>query len=80
MAYTKTNWVNNTTPLNATNMNKIEEGIAANDAALNTKASVDYVNKTHYGYSGDDLLIIPEGTTTIANNAYENATYTSILK
>lgn len=34
MAYTKTNWVNNTTPLNATNMNKIEEGIAAVDAAI----------------------------------------------
>lgn len=34
MAYTKTNWVNNTTPLNATNMNKIEEGIAAVDKAV----------------------------------------------
>lgn len=79
MAYTKTNWINNTTPLNATNMNKIEEGIAANDTALNTKASVDYVNKTHYGYSGDDLLIIPEGTTTIANNAYKNTNYKCVV-
>ena len=79
MAYTKTNWVNNTTPLNATNMNKIEEGIAANDAALNTKASVDYVNKTHYGYSGNDLLIIPEGTTTIGENAYKDTTYKCVV-
>lgn len=29
--YTKTNWVNGSTPVNATNMNKIEVGIAAND-------------------------------------------------
>ena len=79
MAYTKTNWVNNTTPLNATNMNKIEEGIAANDAALNTKASIDYVDKTHYGYSGDDLLIIPEGTTTIADEAYKNTNYKCVV-
>lgn len=79
MAYTKTNWVNNTTPLNATNMNKIEEGIAANDAALNTKASVDYVDKTHYGYSGNDLLIIPEGTTTIGDNAYRGTTYKCVV-
>lgn len=29
MAYTKTNWVNDVTPANATNMNNIEEGIEA---------------------------------------------------
>ena len=27
MAYTKTAWVNNTTPINATNLNHIEDGI-----------------------------------------------------
>ena len=27
MAYTKTNWVNGTTPINATNLNHIEDGI-----------------------------------------------------
>ena len=27
MAYTKTNWVNNTTPINSTNLNHIEDGI-----------------------------------------------------
>lgn len=31
MAYTKTNWVNGTTPLNETNLNKIESGIKNND-------------------------------------------------
>ena len=27
MAYTKTAWVNNTTPINSTNLNHIEDGI-----------------------------------------------------
>lgn len=31
MAYTKTNWVNGTTPINATNLNHIEDGIEAVD-------------------------------------------------
>lgn len=57
---------------------KVDAGANAG-SNLNTKASVDYVNKTHYGYSGDDLLIIPEGTTTIANNAYRNANYKCVV-
>lgn len=44
ISYTKTNWVNNVTKLNADNMNHIEDGIEALDLALNTKASVDYVD------------------------------------
>lgn len=43
--------------------------------ARKTKADITYVNKTHYGYSGDDLFIIPEGTTTIGDNAYRGTTY-----
>ena len=31
MAYVKTNWVNGLTPVNSTNLNKIENGIEAND-------------------------------------------------
>lgn len=77
--YNKTNWVNNDTKLNAKNMNHIEDGIKNASDELNTKASVDYVNKTHYGYSGDDLLIIPEGTTTIADSAYQNANYKCVV-
>lgn len=79
ISYTKTNWENNVTKLNADNMNHIEDGIEALDTALNTKASVDYVNKTHYGYSGNDLLIIPEGTTTIEEYAYQNANYKCVV-
>lgn len=44
ISYIKTNWVNNVTKLNADNMNHIEDGIEALDVALNTKASVDYVD------------------------------------
>lgn len=42
ISYTKTNWVNNVTKLNADNMNHIENGIETLAVALNTKASVDY--------------------------------------
>lgn len=35
MAYTKTNWTS-TTPINTTNLNKIEDGIIANDTAIKT--------------------------------------------
>lgn len=80
ISYTKTNWVNNVTKLNADNMNHIENGIETLAVALNTKASVDYVDKTHYGCSGSDLLIIPEGTTTIDySSGYEGSAYKCVV-
>lgn len=39
MSYTKTNWINDTTPLNAENMNHIENGIYNNDVAIQGKES-----------------------------------------
>ena len=51
ISYTKTNWVNNVTKLNADNMNHIENGIEAATVEINTlngdlanKASIDYVD------------------------------------
>ena len=51
ISYTKTNWVNNVTKLNADNMNHIENGIEAATVEINTlkvdlasKASTDYVD------------------------------------
>lgn len=45
MSYTKTTWVNNTTPINETNLNKIEQGIYDNslvvDAVTNTLNPTD---------------------------------------
>lgn len=36
MSYTKTQWVNNTTPINDTNLNKIEQGIYDNSENIDT--------------------------------------------
>ena len=47
--------------------------------AMSQKGAADYTNKTHYGYSGDDLLIIPEGTTTIDDYAYEKTNYKCVV-
>lgn len=35
MAYTKTNWVSGVTPLSAENLNNIENGVKANEDAIN---------------------------------------------
>lgn len=51
MAYTKTNWVNDSVPaINATNLNKIEQGIYDIDAEMNT-----INNKLQNGYKGERL-------------------------
>ena len=44
MSYTKTTWVNNTTPINETNLNKIEQGIY--DNSLVVEAIADKLNPT----------------------------------
>ena len=44
MSYVKTQWVNNTTPINDTNLNKIEQGIY--DNSLVTEAIEDKLNPT----------------------------------
>lgn len=44
MSYVKTQWVNNTTPINDTNLNKIEQGIY--DNSLVTEAIADKLNPT----------------------------------
>lgn len=49
MAYTKTNWENGKTPINATNLNNIEQGIANNETAA--KNAVGLVIKDADKYS-----------------------------
>lgn len=44
MAYTKTNWTD-TTPINTTNLNKIENGIAANDTAIGNLSNLNTSSK-----------------------------------
>lgn len=59
MAYTKTNWTD-TTPINTTNLNKIENGIAANDTAIG--------NLSNLNTSSKDNLV------TAINSVVENGT------
>lgn len=48
MAYTKTEWVNDSVPaINASNLNKIEQGIYDLDTEINIKSQ--------YGYKGERL-------------------------
>lgn len=44
MAYTKTNWTD-TTPINTTNLNKIENGIAENDTAIGNLSNLNTSSK-----------------------------------
>ena len=46
ISYTKTNWVNNVTPLNEKNMNNIENGIAAVTNAVNNIKLDNYLPLT----------------------------------
>ena len=34
MSYTPTNWIDGTTPVNAENLNKLEQAVQANDTAI----------------------------------------------
>ena len=69
MVYTPTTWVNNSAPsINATNLNKIEQGIAAVSAAA--------VNVKDYGAAGDDTT---DDTTAIQNTLSAGAGKTVYL-
>lgn len=47
MAYTKTTWVNNVTPLNATNMNNIETGIYDNSVNIGDLTNLSTTSKNN---------------------------------
>jgi len=84
MAYVKTNWVNGTTPVNSTNMNKIENGIAdvetSTTALANTKAPID--SPTFTGtVSGISKSMVGLGNvdnTSDANKPVSSATQTAL--
>ena len=75
MAYQKTNWVNGYTPLNASNMNKIEEGIFSNDTFL---SSLDIRVNTLEGSIGQGGIgsVVVNGN----GNALTNASYNPSTK
>ena len=76
MAYTKTNWVNGTTPLNDKNMNKIENELENLDTNMNKKAnSSDVYNKTEIDTkinSKQDKLIAGTGIEITDKNTINN--------
>jgi hypothetical protein len=71
MAYTKTTWLNGSAPpINAANLNKIEDGIFDNDANLNSHIANIF---PHFGYAftqeiiyaGDDITQIDSKIATV---------------
>lgn len=63
MAYVKTNWVNNQTPLDADNMNKIENQLATNEIETGKKLTAPETA----GTNGQLLSIDGEGNTVWQN-------------
>lgn len=47
MAYTKTNWENGVTPVNATNLNHIEQGIYDNSVGIGNLSNLETTEKTN---------------------------------
>lgn len=72
MAYTKTNWVNDQAPaINATNLNKIENGIFNNDAIITSIMTTLGINATTWVSTNTYV----EGDSVVYNNKlYKNIT------
>ena len=73
ITYNRTNWQNNVTPVNATNMNNIEQGIvdcaealnaATVDDALSATSENPVQNKVIYNALGEKLDVIPISLTS----------------
>lgn len=90
MAYTKTQWANDTAPaINATNLNKIEQGIFNNDtniSGINGTIGVDtntWIGTTAYG-EGDIVIYNDKiyqnisGTSTTTNPAEDTTNWNEI--
>ena len=68
ISYTKTNWVNNVTPLNEKNMNNIENGIEAVTNAVNNIKLDNYLPLTGGTISGYLTVDNDHGGVVIAND------------
>lgn len=65
MAYDKTIWVDDDTPISATNMNKIETALESDDTRLTTLEASEFVAGTYIG-DGTSIRTISLGFTPIA--------------
>lgn len=69
MAYTKTTWVDGTTPaINSTNLNKIENGIYNNDSHIGNVANLNTTNKDDLVSAVNEVFQRHIITGTIAND------------
>lgn len=73
MAYTKTNWVNGYTPLNASNMNKIEEGIFNNDTFLSSLDIRVEDLENSIGQGGIGSINISGDGNAVTNASYDSS-------
>lgn len=91
--YTPTNWVDDVTPLNAANLNNIEQGLTAHDLKL-----ADIINVKSFGVKGDgvtddtaalqslfasittpSVVLFPPGTYIVKLPLTVNVNYTKII-
>lgn len=74
MAYSKTNWVNGYTPLNASNMNKIEEGIFNNDTFLSSLDVRVGDLEESIGQGGIGSVVVNGNGNALTNASYNPST------
>ena len=74
MAYQKTNWVNGYTPLNASNMNKIEEGIFNNDTFLSSLDIRVEDLENSIGQGGIGSVVVSGNGNALNNASYNPST------
>ena len=55
MSYTPTEWENGTTPINATNLNKIEKGISDNDTAISNNYTLIIANSNNISTNASNI-------------------------
>jgi len=75
MSYTPTNWVNNTTKLNATNMNHIETGIDNNDTAIGDISSLQTAATDLVGAINEIIDDIEDANTFSSNEVETDETW-----
>lgn len=77
MSYTKTNWVNNSSPyINATNLNNIENGIKTNETSINTLSTTVDSLLPKISYSNTEQVV---GTWTDNKPVYRKVIYIASL-
>ena len=81
MAYTKTNWVDGETPINATNLNNMEGGIENNDTNKLDKTSVKTTKTTSDTdtYSCNYIENIIDRMKTVSLNNWFNVPCSSFM-